>query len=96
MVPQGVTQEDGAFVGFNVTFTHGKHPRSITPDGMLESSLGWIISLARIGEGAALGGICKWAMVGAGAAVTKDVPGFAILIGCPAKIKGYTDKTSMR
>jgi len=35
-------------------------------------------------------------MVGAGAAVTKDVPGFAILIGCPAKIKGYTDKTSMR
>jgi len=33
--------------------------------------------------------IGKWAMIGASAVVTKDVPDYALVYGVPAKIRGY-------
>lgn len=105
MVPNGVILEDGVFVGPNVTFTNDKYPRSITPECKLKNALDWNLLCTRIGEGASLGGgsviVCgvnigKWAMVGAGAVVTKDVPDYASVTGCPARITGYVDKSGMR
>lgn len=54
-----------------------------------------------IKEGASLGGgsviVCgvtvgKWAMVGAGAVVTKDVPDYALVVGRLAKVVGKVNE----
>ena len=102
MVPHGVTLGDGVFVGPSVVFSNDKYPRSVTPDGVLKSADDWTMVPTLVREGASLGAGCvivcgvtigKWAMVGAGAVVTKDVPDYALVMGCPAKIVGEVDKT---
>lgn len=102
MVPHGVTLEDGVFVGPSVVFSNDKYPRSVTPDGVLKSADDWTMVPTLVREGASLGAGCvivcgvtigEWAMVGAGAVVTKDVPDYALVMGCPAKIVGEVDKT---
>lgn len=101
MIPHGVTLEDGVFVGPSVVFTNDKNPRSITPDGQLKSGDDWTMTPTVIKEGASLGGgaviVCgvtigRWAMVGAGAVVTKDVPDYALVVGCPAKVVGRVNE----
>ena len=101
MIPHGVTLEDGAFVGPSVVFTNDKYPRSITENGKLKTAKDWTMSPTLIKEGASLGGgavvVCgvtvgKWAMVAAGAVVTKDVPDYALVMGCPAKVVGEVNK----
>lgn len=101
MIPHGVTLEDGVFVGPSVVFTNDKNPRSITPDGQLKSGDDWTMTPTVIKEGASLGGgaviVCgvtigRWAMVGAGAVVTKDVPDYALVTGCPAKVIGKVNE----
>ena len=88
----GVRVEDDVFIGPNVTFTNDKFPRSkVYPESfattVLErgSSIGGgatILPGVRIGRGA---------MIGAGAVVTKSVPPYAIVTGCPARITGYVN-----
>lgn len=101
MIPHGVTLEDGVFVGPSVVFTNDKNPRSVTPDGLLKSGDDWTMTPTLVKEGASLGGgaviVCgvtigKWAMVGAGALVTKDVPDYALVTGCPAKVVGRVNE----
>lgn len=101
MVPHGVTLEDGVFVGPSVVFTNDKNPRSVTADGRLKSGDDWTMTPTLVKEGASLGGgaviVCgvtigKWAMVGAGALVTKDVPDYALVVGCPAKVVGRVNE----
>lgn len=101
----GVTIGDGVFIGPNVTFTNDKHPRSINPDGSLKKSSDWICSETIIRYGASLGAgsviVCgisvgEWAMVGAGAVVTKDVPPRALVMGNPAVIKGWVSDSGLR
>lgn len=96
---EGVHIEDDVFIGPQVTFTNDKFPRSPRMDGLggkYESKRKWLLQ-TRIGRGSTLGarsvvlpGVCvgKFAMVGAGSVVTKDVPEFALVVGNPAKQVG--------
>lgn len=97
-VYRGVTLEDGVFVGPHVTFTNDKHPRSITPDGQPVSEEDWQPERTLVRYGASIGAgavvlpgvtIGRWAMVGANALVTKDVPDHGIVTGSPGRLMGY-------
>jgi len=88
--------EDYIFVGPSVVFTNDLNPRAKYPKSKYPKYGEWIPTLVK--EGASLGAnatiICgvtigKWAMVGAGAVVTKDIPDHAIVVGNPAKTIGW-------
>lgn len=94
----GVTIEDGVFVGPHVCFTNDMFPRAVNPDMSLKSADDWEITPTLIKAGAALGAnstiVCgttvgKWAMVGAGSVVNKDVPDYALVVGVPARQIAY-------
>jgi hypothetical protein len=91
----GIRIGNKVFIGPNATFTNDAFPRSKQhPDTFLKT---FISDGASIGANATiLPGvkIGTGAMIGAGSVVTKDVPAYAIVIGNPGVIKGYTDKNS--
>ena len=88
----GVTVEDGVFLGPGAVFTNDAGPRAPHPKG----PAGWRATLVR--RGATVGAnatvlsgltIGRWAMVGAGAVVTADVPDHALEVGNPARQAGW-------
>jgi len=92
-VYEGVTLEDYVFCGPSMVFTNILDPRSKYPQ---VGAKYYIKTLVK--EGASLGAnstiVCgntvgRFAFVGAGSVVTKDVPDFALVVGNPAKIKGW-------
>ena len=97
-VYQGVTIEDGVFVGPHVAFTNDKTPRAITPDGEVLVVGDWTVLPTLVREGASIGAgavilpgltIGRWAMVAAGAVVSRDVPDHGLVAGNPARLTGY-------
>ncbi len=94
----GVIIEDGVFVGPHVCFTNDMLPRAINPDGTLKSASDWVVAETRVCYGASLGAnatiVCgvtigRWAMIGAGSVVTRDVPDYRLVYGNPARLHGY-------
>ena len=99
-VYEGVTLEDYVFCGPSTVFTNVVDPRSKYPQ---RGSEFYIKTLVK--EGATLGAnstiICgntigRYAFIGAGAVVTKDVPDFALAVGNPAKIVGWVSEAGMK
>jgi acetyltransferase-like isoleucine patch superfamily enzyme len=95
---EGVTLEDGVFVGPHVCFTNDMFPRAITLEGQLKSASDWQVTPTVVGYGASIGGgsvircgitIGQFALVGAGSVVTHDVAPHGLVFGNPARLHGY-------
>jgi acetyltransferase-like isoleucine patch superfamily enzyme len=86
----GLALEDDVFVGPGVIFSNDPRPRSGRRRDAYPRTL--VRTGASLGAAAVLlPGITvgRWAMVGAGSLLTRDVPDFALSYGSPARVHGY-------
>jgi acetyltransferase-like isoleucine patch superfamily enzyme len=94
-VCEGVTIEDGVFIGHNVAFINDSYPRAATGEGQLQTEADWKVEKTLVKAGASIGSGCtilsnvtigENALVGAGSVVTKDVPPNTVVAGNPARV----------
>lgn len=97
--------EDDVFIGPAVVLTNDLYPRSVDVSGKLKRPADWDALGVVIRKGASLGAhatvvagrsIGRWALVAAGAVVTRDVPDFALVAGTPARRIGWVGRAGAR
>lgn len=99
-VYEGVTLEDYVFCGPSMVFTNILDPRSKYPQVGAQYYIKTLVK-----EGASLGAnstiVCgttigRFAFVGAGSVVTKNIPDFAQVVGNPARIVGWRSEAGTK
>ncbi len=97
-VYHGFELEDAIFLGPGAMLLNDKNPRAANIDGTLKAESDWTVSAGLVRKGASVGGgvivlpgatIGRFAMVGSGAVVTRDIPDHGLVYGNPARLKGF-------
>lgn len=103
MIWKGVTVGDYAFIGPNTIFTNDRRPRSPRMPEMRalnRTESDWLVG-TRVEPGSSIGAnstiiagvtIGRYALVGAGSVVTKDVRPFTWVAGNPARPRGFVNR----
>ncbi|MBI3243355.1 MAG: N-acetyltransferase [Chloroflexi bacterium] len=101
----GLTVEDGVFIGPAACMTNDVFPRAITPDGALKGNDDWEVGPILLKYGSSIGAgaiilpnvtVGRFALVAAGAVVTRPVPDHGLVMGTPARLVGYVCKCGRR
>lgn len=94
--------DSGVFIGPAAVLTNDKFPRAVSPNGEQKSADDWEAVGVEVGKGASIGAnatciaplvIGRWALIGSGSVVVKDVPDFALVVGTPARRIGWVGKS---